>query len=107
MEEINCRIWTKDGYQDLIKHEWLNIDNNTLHRLDGPAIEYDDGTKKWMVDGKLHRLDGPAIEYNNGTKKWWIGGEHLPTEEIEEWLEENKINLKTQEGQTAFKLRWM
>ena len=45
-----------------------------LHRDDGPAIEYADGTKRWYKDGKLHRDDGPAAEYANGTKFWYKDG---------------------------------
>jgi len=101
-----------------------------LHRLDGPAVEWSDGTKEWWVDGKRHRLDGPAIEDSDGTKVWYVHGERhrldgpaaefadgsnhwyvdgneLPIEEVEIWLEENKIDLKTEEGQMAFKLRWI
>ena len=26
------------------------------------------------VKGKLHRLDGPACEWANGTKEWWVNG---------------------------------
>jgi hypothetical protein len=44
------------------------------HRLDGPAIECADGTKKWLVESKYHRLDGPAIEWANGDKEWWVEG---------------------------------
>ena len=44
----------------------------SLHRDDGPAVEYIDGDKYWYCDGKLHRDDGPAVEYKlfdikNGT----------------------------------------
>ena len=77
------------------------------YRLDGPAVEDVDGTKEWWVSDKLHRLDGPAIEHKNGTKKWYVDGKELPTEEVEEWIEENNIDLKTKEGQMAFKLRWI
>ena len=45
-----------------------------LHRLDGPAIEFANGTKSWCQNGKLHRLDGPAVEYVNGTKYWYQNG---------------------------------
>ena len=76
------------------------------HRLDGPAVEYRDGRKWWYVDGKKHRLDGPAFEGTEGTKHWYVDGKQLPTEEVEEWLEENDIDLSTTEGQIAFKLRW-
>jgi hypothetical protein len=43
-----------------------------LHRLDGPAVEWADGNKKWYCNGKLHRLDGPAVIYSNGYKSWYI-----------------------------------
>ena len=42
-----------------------------LHRENGPAIEYADGTKVWYYHGKLHREDGPAIESANGSKVWF------------------------------------
>ena len=45
-----------------------------LHRLDGPAREWADGTKSWRVNGLLHRLDGPAFEEANGTKWWYVNG---------------------------------
>ena len=79
---------------------------NYYHRLDGPAFEEADGTKYWFVDGKVHRLDGPAVEFASGTKAWWINDKELSTEEVEDWLEENNIDLKTEEDQMAFKLRW-
>jgi hypothetical protein len=52
---------------------WRNSNGN-LHRKDGPAVEWSDGTKEWYVDGKLHREDGPAIEWSNGTKSWFVDG---------------------------------
>ena len=36
-------------------------ENDELHRIDGPAVEYTNGSKYWFVEGKYHRLDGPAI----------------------------------------------
>lgn len=45
-----------------------------LHRLDGPAIESADGTKYWYQKAKSHRLDGPAVEWPNGNKSWYIEG---------------------------------
>jgi hypothetical protein len=45
-----------------------------LHREDGPAIEYADGSKEWYLNGKRHREDGPAIEYADGSKEWYLNG---------------------------------
>ena len=101
-----------------------------FHRLDGPAVEYKNGTKYWFVegnrhrldgpaavlangrtkwwyvDGRRHRIDGPAIEYKDGTKQWWVNDTRLSTEEVETWLKENDVDLTTEAGQMAFKLRW-
>ena len=48
--------------------------NEELHRDDGPAIEYVNGTKYWYRNGEFHRDDGPAIECANGTKVWYQNG---------------------------------
>ena len=54
--------------------------NGLLHREDGPAIEYGLAAghgklhKQWRLHGKLHREDGPAFEGINGDKEYWING---------------------------------
>jgi len=42
--------------------KWRNS-NGKLHREDGPAVEYTDGSRLWYINGQLHRIDGPAIEW--------------------------------------------
>ena len=42
-----------------------------LHRENGPAVEYADGSKLWLQDGKYHRTNGPAIEWASGAKSWY------------------------------------
>ena len=45
--------------------------NDVLHRLNGPAIEYYDGDKQWWINGQLHRdNDLPAVE-SLEVKKWY------------------------------------
>ena len=46
-------------------------DRNRLHREDGPAVEYADGSKSWFRNGQYHREDGPAVELANGEKRWY------------------------------------
>jgi len=58
--------------------------NDKVHRLDGPAVEWVSGTKKWFQNGKLHRLDGPACEWVGGSKEWWIDGEQYTKEEFDQ-----------------------
>jgi hypothetical protein len=44
------------------------------------CVEGIDGAKEWYKEGKLHRLDGPALEYNNGSKSWYIEDEFMKSE---------------------------
>ena len=54
--------------------EWRKPDG-TLHREDGPAIEWDNGYKQWCFNGMLHRKGGPAVEYpDGGSKEWFFKG---------------------------------
>ena len=57
--------------------EYANGDKSWLkegkhHREDGPAVEYADGGKTWLKEGKVHRVDGPACEWINGLKLWYL-----------------------------------
>jgi hypothetical protein len=38
-------------------------------------------SRKWYVNDFLHRLDGPACEYNNGHKEWYFEGYYIPDED--------------------------
>ena len=62
-----------------------------LHREDGPAIEWADGGKEWLLNGKLHREDGPAIEWSCGRKEWYLNGKlHREDGPAIEWADGNK-----------------
>ena len=34
----------------------------------------DHGSVFWFLDDERHRLDGPAAEYTNGTRRWYVNG---------------------------------
>ncbi len=53
-------------------------------------ITFKNGTRYWMKNGDYHRLDGPAIEYADGTKKYWIEGKEFSEKEF---LEQIKIYI--------------
>ena len=46
--------------------------NDKLHRVDGPALEFNNGYKAWYKNGLRHREDGPAIENPEGFKMWYL-----------------------------------
>jgi hypothetical protein len=91
------QVFKKLGYVDRISQDQWRIgnryrnDQSQLHRLDGPAIEYANGSKQWWQNGKLHRLDGPAAEYANGDKEWWQNGKlHRLDGPAVEWADGDK-----------------
>lgn len=47
-----------------------------LHRVGGPAIEYENGEYEWWLNGKRHRLDGPAVNGLSGVKIWYKHGNY-------------------------------
>ena len=61
--------------------EWRNAQGQ-LHRLDGPAVEWADGSKAWWQNSRRHRLDGPAREWADGTNEWWQNGVKMTEEEF-------------------------
>jgi len=52
---------------------WYN-ERGELHRLDGPAIIWNDGNKYYYQNGKRHRLDGPAVIHADGREEYWEYG---------------------------------
>jgi hypothetical protein len=60
--------------------EYLD-ERDDLHREDGPARIWKDGSKAWFLNGYRHRMDGPAIEMNNGEKSWYLNDKRYSEEE--------------------------
>ena len=52
-----------------------------LHREDGPAIICEDGYQCWYFEGKKHRLGGPAVQKADGTQEWWVNGDVVEPDE--------------------------
>lgn len=86
IETYKDRVSGKTLYVQRLKYH-QNTDNNSIryfkdkemkiiHREDGPAIEYDNGTKVYYQNNKYHRLDGPAI---TGVRfeAWYVDGIHM------------------------------
>lgn len=59
---------------------WKN-GSGQLHRLDGPAVEYKDGSKYWFKNGEIHREDGPAVENVSG-QHWYLNDKKVTKEEV-------------------------
>lgn len=62
-----------DVWRGRCRLEWVYTLNYITHRIDGPAMRYNDG-EYWYINGKLHRTDGPAIVFSNGSREWYLNG---------------------------------
>ena len=62
------------------------------HNIDGPAVEYDNGTKKWFIHGKLHRENGPAIIWNSGNVLYFLNGIELSEKDYQKALLDLKMD---------------
>jgi len=100
------KLHREDGPAIIFKNNKKWYRYGKLHRYNNPAVVYSNGTKKWWVNGKLHRIDGPAISTNTRGFSWFINGKKLDTKEVETWIKNNHVNLKTKEGQIMFILRF-
>lgn len=49
-----------------------------LHREDGPAAIYLDGSQHWCRNGQYHREGGPAAIYPDGRQYWYQNGHLQP-----------------------------
>ena len=47
------------------------LPDGTRHRIDGPAIEYDDGSWAWFYKGDLHKVNGPAL-FNSEDNEYYF-----------------------------------
>ena len=45
-----------------------------LHRDEGPAVIWANGTKEWYQNSLRHRTDGPAVDWGDGYHEWWLQG---------------------------------
>lgn len=62
------------------KYRWYIKGTHLLHNEGDLAIEYNNGDKCWYQHDKRHRLDGPSIEYLDGSKSKF---HHLDGQAIE------------------------
>lgn len=83
------RQWYSPGrVEAVLDGSWL-----VPSREDGPAVEFDDGTKLWMTDGVLHRTDGPAVEHPDAME-WHVYGLFAGAAWIDRDAGDNRVQLK-------------
>jgi hypothetical protein len=59
----------------------------------------------WWLNDKLHREDGPAVEYPDGTKEWWLNGEYLTEEEFNKHTKVTEMTVEEVEKLLGHKVK--
>ena len=92
---LNDHLHREDGpaveWANGSKEWWIN---GQLHREDGPAVETSDGHRQWCLNGKKHRSNGPAIEWSDGLAAWYLNGVEQTQQEFQQWLDRKNLNEK-------------
>lgn len=80
---------------------WHRVDHpNVIHRDDGPAITWDDGSRFWYYDGVNHNENGPSVIYANGQMHWHYHGSNW---DFDRWC---KTLQKTPEDIVFLKIKY-
>jgi hypothetical protein len=61
--------------------KWFN-EEGILHRTDGPAVIWEDGTCFWMINNRFHREDGPAIIWGDKLFEYYIHGKEYTEDDF-------------------------
>ena len=85
---------------------WRNKQGQ-LHRTDGPAVIYADGTQWWYRNGQCHRTDGPAMIYADGSQYWYVNHQDI-TCEVNNWMISQEVTWPWDSStQTLFTLTFV
>lgn len=110
VDETGVRRWLQDEVLHRLdgpavvrpdgREEWYR--NGNLHRDDGPAMVIG-GNEFWYRHGRLHRWDGPAVVRVDGTSEWWLNGTRIgdPTMMNEQDVDAMRDELEELEDRAA------
>ena len=54
---------------------------------------YPNGSKFWWLNEELHREDGPAIEWLDGTKEWYLNGVELSEQDFNTRMNTKELTI--------------
>ena len=63
MKETYCTVYTKESPEgiELTCDEWMEFDDNLLHRENNPAVVFANGTQHWWINDEHYTEE----EFNN------------------------------------------
>ena len=70
------RVGEGDAPDPIVWERVTSVEINGGPLLNGCVVDVYN-VKYWFKDDKLHREDGPAVEYRDGSKGWYLNGKSL------------------------------
>lgn len=83
IEANGDETWYLDGkflYKKNSNGDIIELPNDNKEKQ--YTVNVDDEKMVWKLNGVIHRDDGPAVEYFDGTKEWYDNGERITHEEF-------------------------
>jgi hypothetical protein len=76
IDEMEYIEYILKGYTISVDEDWVEWQlDDQLHRTDGPAVIWADGSRAWWLHGQRHRADGSAVIYASGGQMWCLNGQ--------------------------------
>lgn len=73
----------------------LEVDNNWYCTSEfSGCVKFPSGYKAWYLNGERHRVDGPAVEYVDGRKRWCLNGKIIANNYGLLWICGDRIVLE-------------
>lgn len=66
---------------------------------------YPNGSKFWWLNEELHREDGPAIEWLDGTKEWYLNGVELSEQDFNTRMNTKELTINQIEELLGYKIK--
>lgn len=64
-----------------LSNELIEITNYIPNKFTGILEWQASKSRHYYYNSKLHRTDGPAVEYSNGTKWWYLNDKRITEEQ--------------------------
>ena len=59
----------------------------------------------WYLNDQLHREDGPAVEYANGDKAWLLNGINLSEQEVNPRTKTKELTITEIEAMLGYSIK--
>ena len=101
---LNGKLLTEQEFNTRMNTKELTI-NPIEELLEYTVKVYPNGSKFWWLNEELHREDGPAIEWLDGTKEWYLNGVELSEQDFNTRMNTKELTINQIEELLGYKIK--